>query len=127
MQSEVQVIHYVVQDDRGPIASGPMPGALSRLKPHRTRLRCACDPKITFGENNNHNGSGVPYVVTCEKCKATDRFKRDYYPHPNQQRVEPPARPALPASRAGEVVVEPAVLAAVAKNPALVAASQGCC
>lgn len=83
------MIHYLHEDDAGPIHSGSdgvsdPHGMLAKqgadLKPKR--LRFACNP--TAEQSHFHRGTnftekvaGGRYVVTCPNCLASERFLRD--------------------------------------------------
>lgn len=71
-------IHLLVPDDAGPIHSGPADLIVTRST--AGRWRCACDGSITLGKLDR--GTGEPWAVRCNACKATAAFRQVDRPKP---------------------------------------------
>jgi hypothetical protein len=75
-------VHYLIEEPVvGPIDTAPLPGALSFIG-KKTRLRAACDPRIQLSEYER--GTGEPWAVYCDACKATQVYLDNYYDRPGQ-------------------------------------------
>ena len=77
-------LHYLIQDDAGPIVSGQGGDTLKVGNPGR--WRCACDPKIVMG--GEHRGTGETWLVQCAECFQTEVFQKNYQPHPRDRAAD---------------------------------------
>lgn len=75
-------IHLLVEDAAGPNVSRPVLGSLpvGGRAGQPTRWRFACDAAGTLG--NFDRGTGEPWGVRCDACKASDLFKAVDRPKP---------------------------------------------
>lgn len=81
-QARPMRVHFVVPAPEGPIVSAPE-GNGSIGVPAGKRFVVACDPSISLSEWDR--GTGEPYAVHCEACKATEIYRTLYRPRPGRE------------------------------------------
>jgi hypothetical protein len=76
-------LHYLIPDPAGPIESGP--GGSTFKIGSQGRYRIACNAALEL--NQYHRGTGEPYAVVCDACRATEAFRKNDRPRPSADQI----------------------------------------